>query len=154
MSIFNSLIFNSLAMKGLPSIIHEAVVSRVDEAESRVDVVVADHGSEECGACAAAALCRRKNGNVLSVRVKSTEKYRPGMSVRIGACVSMHHKAVGLMLALPCLVLVSVTAGLALGGCSEGLSALGGIGGAALTYAVLYMCRRRLGGNLEFEMVD
>lgn len=141
-------------MRGTPSIIHEAIVSRVDMSDGSVDVVVNDHEGDECSSCAAAALCRRKGGNVLTVRVKRPELYKPGMSVRIGACSSMHHRAVLLMLGLPCLLLVCVAVGLILAGFGEGLSAAGGISGAVMTYVVLYVCRHRLGREFEFEMLD
>lgn len=141
-------------MKGLPTIVHEAVVRRTDALGGYVYVAVSDHEEEACSSCAAALLCRRNQGNELRIKVSKAERYKPGQRVRIGAGGGMHRRAVGLMLLLPCLMFVVCLAGCGMAGLKDWQSGLAGLGGAAFTYVTLYVCRRRLWTKFEFEMLE
>lgn len=137
-----------------PAIVHEAIVAHILPAKGGMEVVVSDRDADRCGACAAAAFCSSKTGARLFVHTPDPEAYRLGQRVRIAATPRMHHRAVALMLGLPCLVLVVLIFGLTAAGLSEGIAALSGIAGAALVYLILYLCRSRLNKELTFNLLD
>lgn len=135
------------------SIIHDAIVTGRDLSDGTVRVRVADSQSGECATCAAAMVCGAGKGSELTVHTPHAAELKPGTRVRIGASPSLHRRAVMLMLALPCLALVAGIFIIDLATGSEGLAALTGVGAAALTYAVLYLCRRHLAHKLDFQII-
>lgn len=141
-------------MATAPSIVHEAVVIATDPAAGTVSVRVADSDADSCAACAAAALCRHKGGETVTVACTDASAFRPGQRVRIGVGGAGHRRSVALMLGLPCLMLVLPLMALLLLGMPEWVALLAGMGACALTYVALYARRRRLADSLSFYIID
>lgn len=139
-------------MSSAVSIVHDAVVVRSMPQRSEIEVVVSDPRSEGCSSCVAAVLCKH-NGGRFTLRTKRGEQYAPGTRIRIAAGRGLHHRAVGLMLGLPCLMLVLPIVVLCLAGVPEWVALASGVGGCAVTYGIMWLCRRRLDSSANFSII-
>lgn len=141
-------------MNSTTAIVHEAVVLRAEPASGTLKVMVADSDAGDCSSCAAAAVCQRGKGGELTVRSDNPERYNPGMKVRIAADSNLHYRAVALMLALPCLMLVLPIVALCIHEQPDWIACLSGIVLCALTFVALRLCRRKLSAGMTFRIIE
>ncbi|MCM1318805.1 MAG: SoxR reducing system RseC family protein [Muribaculaceae bacterium] len=114
-----------------------------------MEVVISDNESDNCSACAAAALCKHSGGTI-RIHVANPADFTQGQRVRIGASNGTHRRAVGLMLGLPCLMLILPIVSLCQLGVPEWAALLAGIGACTLTYLILWWCRKDINTNHQF----
>lgn len=136
-----------------PAIVHEGVVAAVDATRREVKVRIAHEGSEDCSSCAAAILCHRSKGNLLTLPLESDRSPLPGQRVRIEVSASGHYRVVWLLLVLPCLLTVAAIVAAKICRAADGVAALSGIAAASLIYLTLFLMRRKL-ADVRFKITE
>jgi len=132
---------------------HEAVVTSVDAASGYARVRVSA-SSDECGACAAAAICGAGKGEELTVPIGGFS-LRPGQRLTLAADKNTHKRAVWLMLILPWIALVSViTVALCILHLSEGVSVCAGFGAMFVTYVIVHRYTRTCRQSMTFSVMN
>jgi len=149
------IVFVTLLLKlvMVPTIVHEGIVTAIDAGRRLVCVALADAGAESCASCAAAMLCKRKD-DVLALTVTHPERFKPGERVRVVVDASSHRRAVGLLIALPALMLLLPLCTLSALGMPEWVALIAGVACCAITYGVLWLCRRRLNSADIFHILS
>lgn len=137
----------------VPTIVHEGIVTAIDAGRRQVRVALADVGAESCASCAAAMLCKRKD-DAMTLTVMHPERLKPGMRVRVGVDATAHRRAVGLLIALPALMLLLPLCIMLALGMPEWVALVAGLACCALTYGVLWLCRHRLNSADIFHILS
>lgn len=140
-----------LVMENKVGIEHSAVIKRVLPQKFEVEVVIVDNESDACSSCAAAAVCKHSN-HTLRVPVPNPSDFVPGQRVLLQVSEVLHHKAVAMMLVLPCLMLVLPVIALCLLGLPEWIAMLAGVSACFLTYLGMWLYRKRLNSDFYFSI--
>lgn len=132
---------------------HEAMVRRLFPQSSEVEVAISDNQSDSCASCAAAALCKH-TGGILKIHVDNPQLFKCGENVIVGTDSATHRRAVGLMLGLPCLMLILPIVTMCVIGIAEWVALLVGVGACTLTYLILWWCRQKLDSSGQFKIIS
>ena len=137
-------------MKQPEQIEHRGVVCSVEEGVVRVAVEV----SEACGGCSARKSCAMGQSEKREIVVYTTEysNFSVGEAVQVGAKQSLGVVAVLLCYVVPLVLLLVAMVAAQLLGCSDGISAVVGLGTQALYFGVLALFKERISKKVIFTI--
>ena len=137
-------------MKQPEQIEHRGVVRSVEEGVVRVAVEV----SEACGGCSARKSCAMGQSEKREIVVYTTEysNFSVGEAVQVGAKQSLGGVAVLLCYVVPLVLLLVAMVAAQLLGCSDGISAVVGLGTQALYFGVLALFKERISKKVIFTI--
>jgi sigma-E factor negative regulatory protein RseC len=129
---------------------HKGVVLSVEEGIVRVTIEV----NEACGGCSARRSCAMGQTTKREIEVATSEAlcYSVGECVKVGAKQSLGVVAVLLCYVAPLFVLLLTMIIAQLLGCSDGISAIVGLGSQALYFVVLALFKERLSKKVIFTI--
>ena len=127
---------------------HKGKVVSIDQGKISVEIV----SESACAACHAAGLCgmsesRKKIVEVPSVRGKD---YSVGQEVEVCLAPKTGLRAVLFSYVIPVMILLILILSLPLIGLGELAGGLVAIGGVAIYYLILYLCKGKLAEGYEF----
>ena len=133
------------------SIEHSGTVDRVEAGRVYVKIV----SQSACGTCKARQACGMAESaeKIVAVSTPDAAEYAPGEMVVVGVLRRAGGLAVALGYVGALVVLLAVlvlTIGAA--GWAEGPGALAALGGVALYYMVLWLCRRKIEHTIQFTI--
>ena len=121
---------------------HKGKVVSVGEDKVSVQII----SESACSACHAAGLCgaAESRKKIVEVPVYAGQTYSVGQEVEVCLARKMGLKAVQLSYVIPLMILLILVLSLSSIGLGELASGLVSIGGIAVYYLILYLCRNRL----------
>ncbi len=127
---------------------HKGKVVSVGEDKVFVQII----SESACSACHAAGLCgaAESRKKIVEVPVYAGQSYSLGQEVEVCLARKMGLKAVLLSYVIPLLILLILVLSLSSIGLGELASGLVSIGGIAVYYLILYLCRNRLAEGYVF----
>ena len=127
---------------------HKGKVVSVGKDKVSVQIV----SESACSACHAAGLCgaAESKKKIVEVPVYAGQSYSLGQEVEVCLARKMGLKAVLLSYVIPLMILLILVLSLSGFGLGELVCGLASIGGIALYYLILYLCRDRLAEGYAF----
>lgn len=127
---------------------HKGTVISVGQDRISVRIV----SESACSACHAAGLCgaSESKNKIVDVPVYGGQTYSVGQEVEVCLARKMGLKAVLLSYVIPLVILLILVLSLSWIGLGELASGLASIGGIAVYYLILYLCRNRLAEGYVF----
>ncbi len=127
---------------------HKGKVVSVGKDKVSVQIV----SGSACSACHAAGLCgaAESKKKIVEVPVYGGQSYSTGQDVEVCLAGKMGLKAVLLSYVIPLLILLILVLSLSRFGLGELVCGLVSIGGIAVYYLILYLCRDRLAEGYVF----
>lgn len=138
-------------METTDSILHKAVIKRIDWESNTLTAVLSDN--EDCGVCPASRICGAMSADksrTLTVKVSNASAFHVGEEVELEGTARMHHKAVMLATVLPAIALVAIMTAIYMLTFNQLAAALSGLGAMILFFIVLYLCRDKVAKEFNF----
>ena len=127
---------------------HKGMVVSVGKGSVSVRIV----SESACSSCHAAGLCgaAESRNKIVEVPLYGAQTYSIGQEVEVCLARKMGLKAVLLSYVIPLMILLILVLSLSSIGLGELASGLVSIGGIAVYYLILYLCRNRLAERYVF----